>query len=566
MKVVEIFNSIDGEGKRAGLPCTFIRLFGCNLNCSYCFGVKPGRNVPKLRRGYIHSTEKGSHKLPITQASKGDWIMTYDEDMNLVETQITSIEPRQVTEWYEVKIDDTLYFITAEHPIFTVNGLKRVDELQVGDIIIECKPNNYISYNASNCNSMFNPGAVSKRVRNTNYEEISRKISITRNKIFQEIKQNLDNNVPLTSWSKKCQQYYSSYCSTLTEEQRKKISERMKGSNNPNWKEEAIHSPNYNMLKTMIKLGDISHSQLSGKTLEEDNAKAFHVHHIDGNRENDNLDNLIVVTSREHNQIHERGYSFWKNDNRKDGKRLATLVANNGKQVKSIKHINVLEDDHYGKEYGPKDLTVYTISCSPYNTYLIDDMWVHNCDSRYACEKDENGEENCMVMSVSEIVDNVKAIGCPNITITGGEPLIHDGIHQLVRVLLEEGCWVNIESNGTKPVLPDFEEYAEDGQLFYTMDYKTNCSGMTDKMYPGSIVTLKHTDVLKFVVGSLDDLNQALQVVEKYDPKASIYVSPVFEKIEACEIVDFIKQHQLWDWKVQLQLHKYIYDPLERGV
>ena len=36
MKVVEIFKSIDGEGKRAGLPTTFIRLFGCNLNCSYC--------------------------------------------------------------------------------------------------------------------------------------------------------------------------------------------------------------------------------------------------------------------------------------------------------------------------------------------------------------------------------------------------------------------------------------------------------------------------------------------------------------------------------------------------
>lgn len=35
-KVVEIFSSIDGEGLRAGLPCTFIRLHGCNLHCSYC--------------------------------------------------------------------------------------------------------------------------------------------------------------------------------------------------------------------------------------------------------------------------------------------------------------------------------------------------------------------------------------------------------------------------------------------------------------------------------------------------------------------------------------------------
>ena len=36
MKVVEIFKSIDGEGIRAGYPATFIRLFGCNLRCSYC--------------------------------------------------------------------------------------------------------------------------------------------------------------------------------------------------------------------------------------------------------------------------------------------------------------------------------------------------------------------------------------------------------------------------------------------------------------------------------------------------------------------------------------------------
>ena len=36
MKVVEIFDSIDGEGIRAGAPATFIRLAGCNLRCTYC--------------------------------------------------------------------------------------------------------------------------------------------------------------------------------------------------------------------------------------------------------------------------------------------------------------------------------------------------------------------------------------------------------------------------------------------------------------------------------------------------------------------------------------------------
>ena len=35
-KVNEIFLSIDGEGVRTGLATVFIRLYGCNLKCSYC--------------------------------------------------------------------------------------------------------------------------------------------------------------------------------------------------------------------------------------------------------------------------------------------------------------------------------------------------------------------------------------------------------------------------------------------------------------------------------------------------------------------------------------------------
>ena len=36
MNVIEIFASIDGEGKRQGCLTTFLRLHDCNIRCSYC--------------------------------------------------------------------------------------------------------------------------------------------------------------------------------------------------------------------------------------------------------------------------------------------------------------------------------------------------------------------------------------------------------------------------------------------------------------------------------------------------------------------------------------------------
>ncbi|RJQ51189.1 MAG: radical SAM protein [Nitrospiraceae bacterium] len=36
LKINEIFKSIQGESTYAGIPCTFVRLAGCNLRCTYC--------------------------------------------------------------------------------------------------------------------------------------------------------------------------------------------------------------------------------------------------------------------------------------------------------------------------------------------------------------------------------------------------------------------------------------------------------------------------------------------------------------------------------------------------
>ena len=35
-RIVEIFESLQGEGYNTGMPAIFIRFAGCNLNCSWC--------------------------------------------------------------------------------------------------------------------------------------------------------------------------------------------------------------------------------------------------------------------------------------------------------------------------------------------------------------------------------------------------------------------------------------------------------------------------------------------------------------------------------------------------
>ncbi|MCH2205996.1 MAG: radical SAM protein [Lentisphaerales bacterium] len=49
LRVTEIYKSIQGEGSKAGLPCVFVRLTGCNLRCTWCdteYGYNGGKDMP----------------------------------------------------------------------------------------------------------------------------------------------------------------------------------------------------------------------------------------------------------------------------------------------------------------------------------------------------------------------------------------------------------------------------------------------------------------------------------------------------------------------------------------
>jgi 7-carboxy-7-deazaguanine synthase len=212
--------------------------------------------------------------------------------------------------------------------------------------------------------------------------------------------------------------------------------------------------------------------------------------------------------------------------------------------MKVVEIFNSIEGE--GKRAGLPCTFIRLYGCNLHCSY---------CDSRYACD-----DEQYLDYSVEDILSTVRALGCPNITVTGGEPLIHPGIDKLLETLCARGYYVNVETNGT--MIPRFRN----DHLFYTIDYKTNASGMTSKMNREAFNNLIFLDVVKFVVGSQEDLIQAMEFAEDINIKCQIYVSPVFGKIEPVELVNFLKEHQLYDWKVQLQLHKFIWKPDERGV
>lgn len=79
---------------------------------------------------------------------------------------------------------------------------------------------------------------------------------------------------------------------------------------------------------------------------------------------------------------------------------------------------------------------------------------------------------------------------------------------------------------------------------------------------------LKQDDTVKLVAGSADDLKCGLEIIRTYSltEKCYVYFSPVFGRLDPAEIVEFMKKHRMNDVRMQLQMHKFIWDPMERGV
>ncbi|MDO5797716.1 MAG: putative 7-carboxy-7-deazaguanine synthase QueE [Eubacteriales bacterium] len=181
------------------------------------------------------------------------------------------------------------------------------------------------------------------------------------------------------------------------------------------------------------------------------------------------------------------------------------------------------------------------------------------CDTMWANESDCS----CKEETPEEIVNYVLEAGIRNVTLTGGEPLLQKDIRELIHLLLHAGLRVEIETNGAV----NLSDFCEERPIF-TMDYKLPSSGCEEYMIAENMELLETNDTVKFVSGSQEDLLRALEVIQAYDltSRCHVYLSPVFGSIEPVQMVEFMLKHQMNDVRLQIQMHKVIWDPNERGV
>ena len=178
------------------------------------------------------------------------------------------------------------------------------------------------------------------------------------------------------------------------------------------------------------------------------------------------------------------------------------------------------------------------------------------CDTEYAFY---GGRD----MSVDEVFDEIERLGhgCRLVELTGGEPLLQRDIGDLARRLVSAGYAVLCETSGSVTVgrVP--------AEVVKIMDIKCPGSGEAEANDWRNLELLKPgQDELKFVIAGREDYEWAVRQLRERDlDRFVIHFSPEFDSMDLRELAEWILADGL-PVRVQLQLHKLIWEPAARGV
>jgi 7-carboxy-7-deazaguanine synthase len=183
------------------------------------------------------------------------------------------------------------------------------------------------------------------------------------------------------------------------------------------------------------------------------------------------------------------------------------------------------------------------------------DLRCSYCDTEYAFYEGKK-------QTLSDIATTVAKFGCPLVEITGGEPLLQKNVLPLMSTLADAGHMVLLETSGAHDIS------GVDGRVHRIMDLKTPGSGEVERNLWSNIDHLSARDEVKFVIGSREDYEWSRDKSARYDLSRrchAVLFSPIFGRIDPRQIVEWILADGL-DVRFQLQMHKFIWTPTQRGV
>jgi 7-carboxy-7-deazaguanine synthase len=177
------------------------------------------------------------------------------------------------------------------------------------------------------------------------------------------------------------------------------------------------------------------------------------------------------------------------------------------------------------------------------------------CDTDYAFY---GGRE----LAVAEIIEQVEQVGrgCRLVQLTGGEPLLQKEIGLLAQELLDRGYTVLCETSGSIDIdrLP--------AAVIKIVDIKCPGSGESDHNLWSNLEKLGSQDELKFVVRDRRDYDWAVATIEERGLTGRrLLFAPVKDELEPGELAEWMLADCL-SARLQVQLHKIIWSPLDTGV
>ncbi len=176
------------------------------------------------------------------------------------------------------------------------------------------------------------------------------------------------------------------------------------------------------------------------------------------------------------------------------------------------------------------------------------------CDTAYALTEGERRTED-------EIVAEVEGYPCRLVELTGGEPLAQPDAFLLLSRLADRGFEVLVETSGH--LLLD----GLDPRVAVILDVKTPGSGESHRMEWRNLDLLKPRDEVKFVITDRADYEWSRAVLAERGlaERAAVLFSPSHGVLPPADLARWILDDGL-RVRVQLQLHKYLWPGVERGV